>query len=184
MLNPYTSAVDAEEIAKLVDENICLLSFMSASNNSGAMFDIEGIIKATHSKKSDLFIFCDCVQHVPHEIIDMDKYSIDGIAIGPYKCFGNRGYAFGCVSERAAALKHESLLARSESWWELCSVASGHFASMSAIIDYICWIGSHYIQSQGCQTLIEAGMKAIIEHERALLYRMLKERKIFLVLDI
>src|SRR5699024_1066030 len=66
----------------------------------------------------------------------------------------------------------EKFLAKDADWWELGTVRPAHYASFSAIINYISWIGTHYTDSEERREQLEYGMNAIKEHERALLYRL------------
>jgi cysteine desulfurase / selenocysteine lyase len=126
--NPVTGGVDADEVIKLVDKDTCLLSVMYASNISGAIFDIESIVKKAREIKPDLYIIVDAVQHAPHGIIDLQKTPVDGISFAPYKYFGCRGSGIAWLSDRASKLSHHKLLAKEANVWELGSPAPAHFA--------------------------------------------------------
>lgn len=102
--NPVTGGVDVEEIVSKIDCNTTLLSFMYASNISGAILNAEAIIKAARAKKPDLYIIIDAVQHAPHGVIDIDKLKVDGMNFAPYKFFGNRGSGIAYVSDRLSKL--------------------------------------------------------------------------------
>lgn len=171
--NPLTGGVDVESITSLIDENTCVLSVIFASNISGAILDIEEIVEAARKIKPDLYIICDSVQHAPHGIIDVDKLSIDALNIAPYKFGCARGIGFGYVSNRVSELSHDKLIAKDKSVWELGSPASGHFAAITAYVDYICWIGEQFIETDNRRALFTEGMTRIKLHERALMYLML-----------
>lgn len=171
--NPKSGGVDVEEIVKCIDSNTCLLSVIYASNISGAVLDLENIVAEARKIKPDLYIIVDAVQHAPHGVIDVEKLQIDGINFAPYKFFGNRGIGFAWVSERAATLPHHKLAAKEKGNWELGSPTPAQFASVSEIVNYVCWLGSHFTDSQNRRSLFVEGMNRIKLHERALLYRML-----------
>ncbi|RAS85586.1 aminotransferase class V-fold PLP-dependent enzyme [Priestia endophytica] len=171
--NPITGGVDTDEILSLIDENTCLLSMMYASNITGAIYDVEEIVKRAREIKPDLYIIIDAVQHVPHGIVDLQKTPVDGINFAPYKFFGCRGSGFAYLSERASALPHHKLTAKDEVVWELGSPTPGHFAVVSEIINYVCWLGEQTTQSTNRRELLVSGMNSIKLHERALMHRML-----------
>lgn len=171
--NPKTGGVDVDEIIGLIDKNTCLLSIIYASNISGVISDIEQIVKKARSIKPDLFIICDAVQHVPHGRIDVDKLQLDGINFAPYKFFGVRGSGIGYVSDRVTELAHHKLLAKSNKEWNLGSPSPSHYASMTEIVNYVCWIGSHYSDKTDRKELFDEGMNRITLHERVLLNRLL-----------
>ena len=171
--NPVTGGVDVQAITDLVDENTCLLSVIYASNISGSVLDLEKIVKECRKINPDLYIVCDAVQHTPHGVLDLEKTPVDAINFAPYKYYGVRGLGIGWMSERAAKLPHNKLIAKSSDEWELGSPAPAHYASITEIVNYVCFIGEKHIESDDRRTLFTEGMRRINLHERALMYRML-----------
>lgn len=172
--NKETGGVDPETIAALIDENTSFLSVIYASNISGAILDMKRIVELARAKKPDLYIICDAVQHVPHILVDMQDVPVDAVNFAPYKFFGVRGLGVGFVSPRFAKLSHNKLDAKPEEDWELGSPAPAQYAAVSAIVDYVCWLGGKFIQSQNRRELLVEGMERIHLHERALMHRMLE----------
>lgn len=171
--NQITGGVDVEEITKLIDGDTCFLSVIYASNISGAILDIEHIVKEARKIKPDLYIIVDAVQHAPHGIIDIEKTPVDIINFAPYKFFGVRGSGIAYVSERAANLPHHQLFGKEKGDLQLGSPIPAHFASISEIVDYICWIGNQFLNSVDKRMLYVEGMTRLALHERALLNLML-----------
>lgn len=169
-----TGRINPEKVAELVDENTCLLSVMSASNISGSVMDMEGIVKAARQKNPDIYIISDAVQHAPHMKMDVDGLKIDGMNFAPYKFFGVRGCGFAYISDRVAKLPHHKLIKKDEKVFELGTPAPGNFAAMMAVIDYVAEIGAHFINSDDRKELYDEGMRRIHLQERALLYRLLE----------
>ena len=170
-----TGGIDPEVAAALVDEDTCLLSVMSASNVSGAINDIEAIVKLARAKKSDLFVISDAVQHAPHCKLKASELAIDGMNIAPYKVFGVRGCGFAYVSPRVAALPHHKLIAKDQSVFELGTSAPGNFASALEIVKYVRSIGAHFLPDELDENVLyDEGMERIHLQERALLHRMLE----------
>ncbi|MFP3373973.1 hypothetical protein, partial [Pseudomonas sp. SIMBA_068] len=75
--------------------------------------------------------------------LDVEKLGIDGANFAPYKFMASRGIGFAYVSERLSKLPHQKLIAKDDSVWELGSPTPSLFASVSAVIDYVCWLGSY-----------------------------------------
>lgn len=171
--NPLTGGVDVEAIVGLVDEDTALLSVIYASNISGAKLDIERIVEAARRVKPDLYIVVDAVQHAPHGLIDLQKTPVDGITIAPYKFFGCRGSGMSWISERASVLPHHKLAGKKKDFWDLGSAATWQFAVVTAIVDYVCWLGAQSTVGDDRRALFVAGIQAIERHERALLARLL-----------
>ncbi|WP_066383303.1 aminotransferase class V-fold PLP-dependent enzyme [Neobacillus mesonae] len=171
--NPVTGGVDVDEITKLIDENTSLLSVIYASNVSGAILDIETIVKEARKIKPNLFIVVDAVQHAPHGIIDIEKTPVDAINFAPYKFFGVRGCGIAYLSERAANLPHHRLYGKADGDLQLGSPVPAHFAAISEVVDYVCWIGSKFSNEQERRSLFVEGMKRIALQERGLLETLL-----------
>ena len=121
-----------------------------------------------------MYIISDAVQHAPHCAMDVEKLQIDGMNFAPYKFFGIRGCGFAYVSDRVAKLPHHKLITKDQKVFELGTSAPGNFAAAIEIINYVCEIGSHFIDSTDRKTLYLEGMRRIHLQERALLYRMLE----------
>ena len=168
-----TGGVSVDAILKLIDEDTVLLSCMYASNITGAVMDIEEIVRRAREIKPDLYIVCDAVQHAPHGVIDLQKTPVDAITLAPYKMFGCRGSGIGFVSPRLANLPHNKLTAKPAEEWELGSPAPTQYAVMSEIVNYVVWIGGNYIDSKDRRTLFVEGMSRIMLQERALMSALL-----------
>jgi selenocysteine lyase/cysteine desulfurase len=171
--NAETGGVDADAIISLIDDDTALLSVMYASNISGAKLDIAEIVARARERKPDLFIIVDAVQHAPHAVIDLQKTPVDGINLAPYKFFGCRGAGVAWLSERMAELPHHKLDAKDKGVWELGSPAPAQFAVVSAIVDYVAWIGAQFSDAQDRRERFVQGMQRIEAHERALLSLLL-----------
>ncbi len=172
--NQVTGGIDPEEVVKYVDKDTCLLSIMSASNISGNIMDMEKIVKLAREIKPELYIISDAVQHAPHCKMDVEKLGIDGMNFAPYKFFGVRGCGFAYVSDRVAKLPHHKLIAKDQKVFELGTSAPGNFAAAMEIIDYVCSIGAHFLDTDDKKALYDEGMNRIHLQERALLNRMLE----------
>lgn len=171
--NPVTGGIDVADIVTLVDANTALLSVIYASNISGAKLNIEEIVKQARAIKPDLYIIVDAVQHAPHGLIDLQKAPVDGINIAPYKFFGCRGSGISWLSDRAAQLPHHKLAGKKKDFWDLGSAAPWQFGVVTEIVNYVCWIGSQFVQSTDRRKLFVSGIERIELHERALLARLL-----------
>ncbi|GAB7535548.1 aminotransferase class V-fold PLP-dependent enzyme [Burkholderia sp. 3C] len=171
--NPETGGVDADAIVSLIDDDTTLLSVMYASNISGAKLDIAAIVERARARKPGLFIIVDAVQHAPHAAIDLQKTPVDGINFAPYKFFGCRGAGVTWLSERLATLPHHRLDAKAPDVWELGSPTPAHFEVVSAIVDYVAWIGAQFSDAHERREQFVQGMQRIEAHERALLVLLL-----------
>lgn len=173
--NKVTGGVDPEAIAALVDENTALVNCIYACNINGAVIDLESVVRECRKKNPLVYILCDAVQHAPHGVIDVQKCPVDGINFAAYKIFGNRGFGVGYLSPRMAELDHPNITGNcAGDPWEIGGPAPASFAAVSEIVNYVCWIGSHFTDSEDRRTLFEAGMHRMELHERALLHATLE----------
>lgn len=172
--NPLTGAVETKEILRQVDAHTAILSIMAASNISGHIMDIAAIAREARRINPNIIIICDAVQHAPHGALDPEKAGIDVMNFAPYKFFGIRGFALMYLSDRVKEFEHHKLAGKPSDDWEIGSPATAHFAAVSAIVDYVCHIGS-WVQpdSTDRRQLFEAGMNRIAAHEQALLHILL-----------
>ena len=174
MANPVTGGVDTEEILSKIDKDTVLLSVMSASNISGYIFDMETIVREARKINPDIYIVSDAVQHAPHGVLDVEALGLDGCNFAPYKMFGIRGCGYGYVSDRVAKMTHHKLLAKPEKEWELGTFPHPNFAAITAVVDYVCWIGTHFTDSEDRRTQYVAGMERIHLQEHSLLVYMME----------
>lgn len=168
-----TGALAVEEVVRHIDKDTCLLSFIYASNITGALSDVETIIREARKIKPDLYVLLDATQHIPHGPIDVEKLQIDAIGFTPYKLLGKRGQGIGYVSERCARLPHERTLESDITDWEVGSVEPAAWGCWSIVVDYLCWLGKKLGASEDGREQIVAAMSGIEMHERALLHRLL-----------
>ena len=172
--NPVTGGVNSSEILRHIDRDTCLLSVMSASNISGAILDVKEIAAGAREINPDIFIISDAVQHMPHGVLDVEESGLDGATFAPYKAFGVRGCGFGYISDRVARMPHHKLLAKPEAEWELGTFPHPNFAAISAVVDYVCWLGERFIESNDRRTLFVEGIERIHLHEHSLLIHMME----------
>ena len=175
--NPKTGGVDVESIIDLIDEGTSLINIIYASNHTGAVLDIDSIVKKAREKKPGIYILVDAVQHVPHGLIDVMKTPVDGINFAAYKVFGCRGFGAGYISDRVAIMDHPGILGNLGDPWEIGGPAPAMYASVSEIVNYVCWIGGQFIDKADKRKMYEEGMHNIEMHERALMYYALEGSK-------
>jgi selenocysteine lyase/cysteine desulfurase len=172
-LSPETGSIPIDTVLEKIDKNTCLLCLQQASNQTGTVNDVTSIIRQARSIKPDLYVVVDAVQYAPHGPIDVEDIGADAYAFGPYKAYGVKGIGFAHISERLAELPHENLLLKADTNWVLGSPAHALFATWSTVVDYLCWLGSHFTDSTDRRELIVASKNAIHRHMLALLDRAL-----------
>ena len=172
-IDKKTGAIDIEDLLSKIDKDTCLLSMIHASNVTGTLNDIETIIREARKIKPDLYILLDCTQHIPHGTIDVEALQVDAAGFAPYKILGKRGLGIGWISDRVASLPHPHFLEGPANEWDLGGYEPAGMAGLTIVNDYICWIGSQFVDSQDRRELFVAGMDAMELQERALMYRLM-----------
>ena len=167
-----TSSVHVDEIVRHIDKDTCLLAFNHASNITGAVHDIRGIVTEARRINPDLFIISDGVQYTPHGPMNVEEWGIDGYFFSPYKAYSVKGIGFGWLSERASRLPHWKLPAKPEADWIIGSPGHQMYAAFTAMIDYLCWLGGHFTDSRDRRTLVATAKERIHQSVVALLNRV------------
>jgi cysteine desulfurase/selenocysteine lyase len=172
-LSRETSTVPMEAILEKVDKDTCMLVFQHGSNQTGAINDAEAIVEEARKIKPDLYIMVDAVQYAPHGPIDVEAIGADAYAFGPYKAYSVKGIGFAHLSERLARLPHWKLDGKAETDWVLGSPAHMMYTTWSAVVDYLCWLGRHFTESNDRRDQMVAAKTAIMRHMKGLLDRLI-----------
>ncbi|MDC1118459.1 aminotransferase class V-fold PLP-dependent enzyme [Alphaproteobacteria bacterium] len=160
--------VTADAYASHISKVTRVATILHTSPVTGMGMDVAAIAKTVRSVSPDCFIIVDGIQHAAHGQIDISAYDVDGYVISPYKMFSRHGYGLAWISERMAALPHDSLVGGPAENWELGTRDTGAYATMSDVVDYIEWLGSQVCDSDDQRVRFEAAGNAIHDHEQAL----------------
>ena len=71
-------------------------------------------------------------------------------------------------------MEHHKLLAKPEKEWELGTFPHPNFAAITAVVDYVCWLGGHFTDAKDRRALFVAGMNRIHLQEHSLLIHMME----------
>ena len=160
--------VTADAYTSHISKDTRVATILHTSPVTGMGMDVAAIAKAIRAVSPDCFIIVDGIQHAAHGQIDISAYDVDGYVISPYKMFSRHGYGLAWISERMAALPHDSLVDGPAENWELGTRDTGAYATMSDVVDYIEWLGSQVCDSDDQRTRFEAAGNAIHDHEQVL----------------
>ncbi len=89
-LNPNGS-VNVEELMKLIDKNVALVSIIHVSNETGAVNDIENIARKIKNIDTKIIIHSDGVQAVGKININLSKMDVDFYTLSAHKINGPKG---------------------------------------------------------------------------------------------
>ena len=160
--------VTADSYANHISKDTRVATILHTSPVTGMGMDVAAIATTIREVSPDCFIIVDGIQHAAHGQIDISAYDVDGYVISPYKMFSRHGYGLAWISDRMAALPHDSLVGGPAENWELGTRDTGAYATMSDVVDYIEWLGSQVCDSDNQRTRFEAAGNAIHDHEQAL----------------
>ena len=165
--------VTANAYATRISKDTRVATILHTSPVTGMGMNVAAIAKAIRAVSPDCFIIVDGIQHAAHGQIDISAYDVDGYVISPYKMFSRHGYGLAWISDRMAALPHDSLVGGPAENWELGTRDTGAYATMSDVVDYIEWLGSQVCDSDDQRTRFKAAGNAIHDHEQALTNAMI-----------
>ena len=165
--------VSAQAYAEQVTKDTRVATIIHTSPVTGMGMDVKAIAKVIRAVNPDCFIVVDGIQHAAHGQININAYDIDGYVISPYKMFSRHGYGLAWISDRMAALPHDSLDGGPTENWELGTRDTGAYATISDVVEYIEWLGSKLSISDDRRTRFEAAGKAIHDHEQDLTNAMI-----------
>ena len=160
--------VTADAYTSHISKDTRVATILHTSPVTGMGMDVAAIAKTIRAVSPDCFIIVDGIQHAAHGQIDISAYDVDGYVISPYKMFSRHGYGLAWISERMAALPHDSLVGGPAENWELGTRDTGAYATMSDVVDYIEWLGSQVCDSDDQRTRFKAAGNAIHDHEQTL----------------
>ena len=103
----------------------------------------------------------------------VDDYDCDAYVFSAYKAFSRLSTGFAWLSPRLSTLPHDRMHSKPQTYWEFGSRDPGIFAAHSAVVDYLCWLGSHFSGKADRRGRLLAGAAAMADHERAQLHLLL-----------
>ncbi len=166
-------SVAAEAYASKVTAATQVATILHTSPVSGMGVDVAAVAKAIRAIAPNCFIVVDGIQHAAHGQIDIASYDVDAYVISPYKMFSRHGYGMAWISDRFSKLPHNCLIGGPEDNWEMGTRDTGAYATLSDVVDYMDWLGSHFTESSDRKDRFRAAGQAIHAHEKSLTDAML-----------
>ena len=169
-----TGTVTAEAYAAQVTPDVRVATIIHTSPVTGKAVDVAAVAAEIRAKAPDCFIIVDGIQHASHGHVDVTACGIDGYAVSPYKMFSRHGYGVGWASDRLTACTKEVVIGGAPTNWELGTRDAGSYATFSDVVDYLDWLGGHFVKTEDRRARIEAAAAAIHDHEAMLGRAMLE----------
>jgi len=171
--NDTTGTITAEDYLPHITPDTRVATILHTSPVTGMSVDVAAVAKAIRNIAPECIIIVDGIQHAAHGGLDVDAYGIDGYVISPYKVFSRHGYGIAWISDRLAAMPHDTLIGAPNAPWELGTRDAGSYATFSDVVGYFEWLGGRVSNATTTRTKIEAAGKAIHAQESALAKAML-----------
>ncbi len=171
--NHKTATVTADDYRQYVTSDTCVATIIQTSPVTGMSVDVKEVVSAIRAVSPSCFIVIDGIQHAPHGNLDVDGYDIDGYAVSGYKVYSRHNYGVGWLSSRLAVGLHDKLDGTAADFWELGTRDTAAYATFSAVVDYLDWLGGRFVDSADRRQRLVAAGKAIAAHERHLVKVMI-----------
>ncbi len=166
--NDATGTVTAADYLPHITPDTRVATILHTSPVTGMSVDVAAVAKAIRKIAPECIIIVDGIQHAAHGGLDIASYGIDGYVISPYKVFSRHGYGIAWISDRLAAMPHDTLIGAPTAPWELGTRDAGSYATFSDVVGYFEWLGGRVSNATTPRAKIEAAGKAISAHENAL----------------
>ena len=180
--NPKTAMLDLSHLESLVDENTRVISVAGVSNVLGSKTPLDHVLRI--AKGSSAYTVLDAVHTVAHTPLDVQESPFDFVVFSAYKLFSRRGSFMYGREELLGSLKPYKVVPAPEeppSNWEMGTRDQSLFASISAVIQYLDWLGNK-VEPQvrekigayaGRSRLLKSALTWIENYEQALSIAML-----------
>jgi selenocysteine lyase/cysteine desulfurase len=180
--NPRDGFLDLAHLESLVDENTRVISVAGVSNVLGSKTPLDQVLKI--AKQASAYTILDAVHTVAHIPFDIQRTPFDFVVFSAYKLFSRRGSFMYGRRDLLGSLKPYKVLPAPEEPpgnWEMGTRDQSLFASISAVMKYLDWLGGE-VEEQvreelgdyaGRRRLLKAALTWIEEYERELSLAML-----------
>jgi len=180
--NPETASLDLSHFQSLVDEKTRVISVTGVSNVLGSKTPLDQVLSI--ARRASTYTVLDAVHTVAHLPLDVQRTPFDFVVFSAYKLFSRRGSFMYGRKELLDSLKPYKVLPSPNEPplnWEMGTRDQSLFASISAVMEYLEWLGertesrvSESIEPyRGRRRLLKAALSWIENYERTLSSAML-----------
>jgi cysteine desulfurase family protein (TIGR01976 family) len=170
-----TGKLDIDHLASLIDSKTRVVSVAGVSNGLGSKTPLDEVAKL--AKSVGAYFIVDAVHMVPHMPVDVQRIGCDFLIFSGYKCFSRRGsFMYGKKESlsRLSTYKVDPAPDKLPTKWEWGTLDQSLFASFTAVISYLEWLGnsvegeyrSRIGNLKGRSRLVRAAMHWIENYEQ------------------
>ena len=167
--------LNLDDLASKITSRTKVVAVGYASNAVGTINDVKTIIRLAHDAGALAYI--DAVHYAPHGPIDVRELDCDFLACSTYKFFGpHMGVLYGKREHltRFTPYKVRANTNAVPQRWEHGTLNHECIAGITACVEYLADLGRRSEQVPGRRQAIQAAYRAIQNHERGLMSKMLR----------
>ena len=141
--DPKDGMLDLSNLASLIDKETRVVSVTGVANALGSKTPIDEVFKL--AREVDAYCVLDAVHTVAHAPLNVDSIGCDFAVFSAYKLFSRRGsfmYGRRELLEDLEPYKVEPAPNDPPEKWEMGTRDQSLFASMTAVMDYLEWLGT------------------------------------------
>jgi selenocysteine lyase/cysteine desulfurase len=180
--NPIEASLDLTHLEDLVDNDTKVISVSGVSNVLGSKTPLDRVLGI--AEEASAYTVLDAVHTVAHVPMDVQKTPFDFVVFSGYKLFSRRGsFMYGRKDLLGSFKPYKVVPAPEEppSNWEMGTRDQSLFASISAVMEYLEWLGRK-VEGQfaaklgsyiGRRRFLKAALMWIENYERTLSLAML-----------
>jgi selenocysteine lyase/cysteine desulfurase len=180
--DPRTASLDLSHLESLVDEKTKVISVTGVSNVLGSKTPLSQVLSI--AKRAPAYTVLDAVHTVSHTPLDVQRTPFDFVVFSAYKLFSRRGSFMYGRKDLLSSLKPYKVVPSPNEPphnWEMGTRDQSLFASISAVMEYLEWLGrktESQVEDQiksysGRRRLLKAALSWIEDYERSLSVAML-----------
>lgn len=180
--NPEDGQLDLAHFTSLLDDKTRVVSVTGVSNVLGSKTPTMEVFNL--AKEVGAYTVLDAVHTVAHVPVDVEKLGCDYAVFSAYKLFGRRGsFAYGCREflEKLRPYKVKPAPDKPPGKWEMGTRDQALFVSISAVVEYLSWLGTEVESGvgdridayRGRAKLLKAALSWIEKYEQLLSKTML-----------
>jgi cysteine desulfurase family protein (TIGR01976 family) len=173
-----TYEFDLADLESILGERTRLVAVCYASNVTGTINDIAGIVRLAHA--AGALVYVDAVQYAPHGLIDVQALGCDFLVCSAYKFFGPHYGLFWGRKEILETLRAYKVRAASEELpWRFTNGTTNReqLAGIHAAIDYMAGLGDMFgdvAPDAGIRERLAAGFAVTKQHDDMLARRLVE----------
>jgi len=162
--NPVDGQLDLTDFESLLDERTRVVSISGVSNVLGSKTPSAEVFKL--AKEVGAYTILDAVHTVQHVPVDIQKLDCDFAVFSAYKLFSRRGsFAYGREDLLETLEPYKVVPAPNDppEKWEMGTRDQSLFASITAVMDYLSWLGAEVEEEVRGQISDYAGRRRILK---------------------